>query len=136
MIFLFSKRCGDGIMERGRCSIWIRLLMYSGMYCFPFIVFLNVKLMLIIMSCVIYDKISKPVSHQYYMVFLLFLRWLLFGLQFYVCMDIQLHLQFKTLMKIFCIFVVIDCSCDQWLKCSQSTSINQPVACLVIFKML
>lgn len=95
--FLFSKRCGDERMGRGRSRIWIRLVMYSDMYCLPFIIFLNVKLMLNMMSCTIYDKISNPVYYQYYMVFLLFLRWPLFGLQCYVCMEIQLHLQFKTL---------------------------------------
>lgn len=96
--FLFSKRCGGRRMGRGSSSIWIRILMYSDMYCFPFIVFLNVKLLLCMMSHTIYDKISNPVYCQYYMVFLkreviLFLTWPFFGLLCAICMEIQLHLQ-------------------------------------------
>lgn len=135
--FLFRKRCGGGRMGRGSSSIWIRLLMCSDMYCFPFLVLLNVKLMLNMMSYKIYDRISNPFYHQYYMVFLLFLTWPWFGLQCYVCMEIQLHLQLKIRpSESFLCFCSDRLLLWSMVEVSQSTPINQHVACLVIFRML
>lgn len=71
---------------------------------FPFIVFLNVKLMVNMMSYTIYDKIASIVYHPYYMVFLLFLTWPLFVLQCYVCMEIHLNLKLKTLPSEICLY--------------------------------